>query len=62
MFIIEVENWEEDIYTLEEDFNTLKEATEEAQKIAYQYKAIGIYELDKNGNEIREYDIYGEEI
>lgn len=60
MFIIEVENWEEDIYTLEEDFNTLEEATEEAQKIAYQYKAIGIYELDKNGNEIREYDIYGE--
>ena len=62
MFIIEVENWEEDIYTLDEDFNTLKEATEEAKKIAYQYKAIGIYELDKNGNEIREYDIYGEEI
>jgi hypothetical protein len=60
MYIIEVENWEEDIYTLDEEFSTLKEATEKAQKIAYKYKAIGIYELDKDGNEIREYDIYGE--
>ena len=61
MFIFEVETWDEDIFTLDfYEFNTLTEAVEEAQAIAYQYKAIGIIELDKNGEEIKKYDIYGE--
>lgn len=60
MFIFEVENWEEDIFTLEYIFDTLEEAVEEAQAIAYQYKAISILEIDQNGNDIKQYDIYGE--
>ena len=62
MFTFEVETWNEDIYTLEYEYETLKEAIEEAQAIAYRYKAISIIKIDEVGNKLEEYDIYGEEL
>ena len=59
-YILEVENWDEDIFTLDDEYNTLKEAIEEARSVAYQYKAIGIIEIDENGNEISTHEIYEE--
>lgn len=60
MFIFEVETWNEDIYTLEYDYETLEEAVEEAQDLAFTYKAITIIKVDEDGNEIQRYDMYGE--
>lgn len=57
---IEVETWDEDIYTLDEEYETLEEALKEANLIAYRYKAVGVNQLNEEGIEEVSYDIYGD--
>lgn len=62
MYIIEIEDWEEDIDIYNEIFMTLEDAVKQAQEEACHNKAVGIYKVDEKENPIEEYDIYGNKI
>ena len=62
MYIIEIEDWEEEIDVYNELFMTLEEAVEQAQEEACHNKAVCIYKVDENEKPIEEYDIYGNKI